>query len=307
MNKAAIVSTFFLIFLLSLSIVYAQPMPPHQYYGDVTVNGQPAADNLLITAKVDGDDVASTVTKDGRYGYDPIFYIPNTGITGETVKFYVQNIDTGESVIYATVNTAVTELDLSVEGNLQFCGDGTCNGAETCSSCPSDCGQCSTGTTGGGGSSGGGSSGGSSGGTTTRSTGSSGIVSESDDECVPDWECAGWTACISGIQRRECVDLNRCGSFEGIPPREQECIVTESATSLSADPEEGGSDGENQGELDFTIDGDGEDEGFVDFITGAVIGRNGAGGLLPLLAIGLLVAIAAGGMFFIFYKKKKSK
>jgi hypothetical protein len=40
---------------------------------------------------------------------------------------------------------------LSISG----CGDGTCNGGETCSSCASDCGECSTGGVGGGGGGGG--------------------------------------------------------------------------------------------------------------------------------------------------------
>ncbi len=37
-----------------------------------------------------------------------------------------------------------------------FCGDGSCNGGETCSSCPADCGSCSSGSSSGGGGGGGG-------------------------------------------------------------------------------------------------------------------------------------------------------
>ncbi|MGV8142006.1 MAG: hypothetical protein ACP5NS_00020 [Candidatus Pacearchaeota archaeon] len=49
------------------------------------------------------------------------------------------------------------ELNLTVEASTATCGDSICNGAETCSSCDSDCGACASA---GSGSSGGGSSGG---------------------------------------------------------------------------------------------------------------------------------------------------
>lgn len=55
-------------------------------------------------------------------------------LTGETV--------TGEAAQNVALNITVTG---------PFCGDGSCNGAETCSSCSSDCGACPAGPTGGGG------------------------------------------------------------------------------------------------------------------------------------------------------------
>ena len=48
------------------------------------------------------------------------------------------------------------ELSLSVETSTASCGDGSCNGAETCSTCSADCGACAVGGTGGAGGGGGG-------------------------------------------------------------------------------------------------------------------------------------------------------
>jgi len=39
-------------------------------------------------------------------------------------------------------NKIIEVFDISVGGITTSCGDGTCNGAETCSTCPTDCGAC---------------------------------------------------------------------------------------------------------------------------------------------------------------------
>jgi hypothetical protein len=51
-----------------------------------------------------------------------------------------------------------------------YCGDGSCNGGESCSSCAADCGICPS--TGGG--------------------------------CYTNWTCMAWSACVSGTQTRTC-------------------------------------------------------------------------------------------------------
>ena len=81
------------------------------------------------------------------------------------------------------------------------CGDGNCDSPiETCSNCPSDCGQCST----GGGSGGGGGGG-----------------------CTPKWECTEWGPCRNNVQTRTCVDLRRCRTVRNKPIENQTCICQE--------------------------------------------------------------------------------
>jgi hypothetical protein len=112
-------------------------------------------------------------------------------------------------------NGAVTVVAAAV------CGDGTCSGSESCSSCSGDCGQCSSG-------------GGSPGGSGPRGNGPSGgsppseddenstliedllalFLGEDDEEqsCSPDWSCLDWGSCVDGTRMRICVD--NAGCFE---------------------------------------------------------------------------------------------
>ena len=57
-----------IIFALMSTSAVAQLGTPHQFYGSVTANGASAPDGLIITAKVDGIQVADTTTLGGDYG-----------------------------------------------------------------------------------------------------------------------------------------------------------------------------------------------------------------------------------------------
>lgn len=72
-------------------------------------------------------------------------------------------------------------------GTIPYCGDTSCNGAETCSSCPSDCGAC---------------------------------------PCTPNWQCTAWSACNNSVQTRTCTDANSCGATSGKPSESQSCTAT---------------------------------------------------------------------------------
>ena len=107
-----------LISLFLITPAFAIPGIPHQFYGDVMINGAPAPDGSTVTAKIDGVEVASTTTSEGRYGYEPIFYVedpdgsPANTRAGKTINFFINGIDTGATAIFA--NGETTELDLSI-------------------------------------------------------------------------------------------------------------------------------------------------------------------------------------------------
>jgi len=127
--------------ILFLSLVSAVPGIPHQFYGTVTVNGA-LANNASVVAKIDGIEYGNTLSIDGYYGYTPnLFFVEDPdGVKndGKTIKFYVNGTEVTE---YTFKSGASNELDLSL-GVAPVCGDGVCNGTETCSTCAADCGAC---------------------------------------------------------------------------------------------------------------------------------------------------------------------
>jgi hypothetical protein len=50
--------------------------------------------------------------------------------------------------------------------------------------------------------------------------------SDIERECTAVWQCGEWDACISGIQKRNCADLNGCGYDWDKPEEERECTVS---------------------------------------------------------------------------------
>lgn len=44
-------------------------------------------------------------------------------------------------------------------------------------------------------------------------------------ECIPDWSCTEWSACVDGYQFRECTDLNQCGDNRTKPTESQNCTL----------------------------------------------------------------------------------
>ena len=95
-------------FLVFSNIALAVPSPPHWFYGSVNINGSPAPDGTTVTARINGIDVASTTTSGGKYGYvNPLFYVPDTDPStrpGETISFFVNGVDTGQTAIVPDFN-----------------------------------------------------------------------------------------------------------------------------------------------------------------------------------------------------------
>ncbi len=143
-NKLKYLSVFFFCLLFCIS-VFAVPGIPNRFFGTILVNGEPATDGVNVVAKISGVEVASTTSLNGTYGYAPNTFDvldPNNNRAGKTIEFFVFDVKAGESVF---ANGEITELNFSVEVEVPpSCGDGICNGDESCSSCPQDCGNCST-------------------------------------------------------------------------------------------------------------------------------------------------------------------
>ncbi|MFH1503606.1 MAG: hypothetical protein ABIE36_03030 [Candidatus Diapherotrites archaeon] len=130
-------SLFIFVFLIiSIGFISAIPGIPHQFYGNVGVNGQPSDD--ILVAKINGKEY-STIINNGFYGVKPnTFFVedPNGDNLGKTINFFVGGKPAGT---YVFENNKLTKLDFSLTTT---CGDGYCLGDETCSSCEIDCEIC---------------------------------------------------------------------------------------------------------------------------------------------------------------------
>jgi hypothetical protein len=185
--------------ILFSNLVFAVPGIPNAFYGTVTLNGNPAPDGTVVTAKINGVEVARTTTKNGKYGYSPVFYVddPNNDLCiggCPVIHFYVNGIDTGKTAIFC--NGCVTEVNLSVN------------------------------TGGGAGVPGAGGTGGGAGSSTERiiQTNQTGTQQQ---QCQERWVCSEWSECINGVRTRTCRDENNCGTNNNEPFTSQPCSPEE--------------------------------------------------------------------------------
>ncbi|NQW22408.1 MAG: hypothetical protein HQ475_03085, partial [SAR202 cluster bacterium] len=65
--RLLVVAAVTTLFLILPSLVSAQRVPPHVFFGSVTVNGNPAMAGTSVAAFVDGRQVASVVVSGGSY------------------------------------------------------------------------------------------------------------------------------------------------------------------------------------------------------------------------------------------------
>lgn len=287
------VMLLFLIVILSSFVVLAAPSVPHQFYGDVSVNGDVAPDNLFVEARIDGS-VFTTLTNDGKYGFDSIFYVedPNSDRDGEDITFFVGN--PGEMIeadSFTFSNGEVTSLDLSVSGlDVSESDDGAEEGNGD------NAGDNSAGASGGV------SSGAGSGFSDTSDDASddeddsdadsTAVFDDSDfdesnsaNSCESDWACSEWTECINFQQRRVCVDSNNCGVEDG-PEIRRSCEMDEAKVNVAPGDEM------SLGNSFFS--------GVTGFVTGA------AGVISSSVPLIILLVLVTGVFLFLFFKKKKN-
>lgn len=162
------------MFLVALPFVLSQPVQfPHEFYGDVLINGQPAPDGTLVEGRITGKTVSTNIqnpveTVSGNYGKDGLpLLVQGSDLEGE-VRFYVNGVYSGETYTFA-YGGGPTEVDLSIpaQANGKIC---SVNAHCSSNRCVSGVCTAQTTTTPGSGGSSGGTSGGSSGGIVTTTT-----------------------------------------------------------------------------------------------------------------------------------------
>jgi len=135
-KNLAIVTVVGIVLILP-AVALAVPAMPHQFYGIVSFTNGPAPDGLLVEAKViNGVSIVSTestVTKNGKYGYDPLFKVEdnNSTLSGKTIEFYVSGIKANETAIFN--NGASTPLNLTIPGSSSSGSTSSTSGGTTSS------------------------------------------------------------------------------------------------------------------------------------------------------------------------------
>ena len=251
------------------------PGVPEAFYGTVTINGNPAPNGVIITAKVYNQVQGTGTTQDGKYGYnDQPFKVadPSSSFESATITFYVNNVK-AQTATYQ--NGQVTKLDLSVTTSTPPSG-GTTGGTTGSTGGSSGGGGAYIASTGSSGSSG--TSGTSNESNATVTSGSTNTTASQNATCTPDWTCSDWTACSNNVKKRVCVDSNKCGTDSGRPNLTESCGQTPAQILKQTNSPPGR----------FTQ------------LTGFVTSTSGAGALIFLVAIALIV-----GVFF--WNKNRTK
>ena len=200
MNFKILSTTIIFVLFLATSVL-AVPGVPNQFYGSVTINGQPAPDGTTVTAEINGAEVKSTTTSNGEYNL--IVDDPQGDRIGDTVYFFVDGIDTGKTASFC--NGCSDRVDLSITK------------------------ETSGGSPGGGGGSSGGST--ASEETTTTTVGAE-ESSSGATVCQEKWVCTDWNTCKDGLQTRKCIDQNSCGTDERKPMESQPCSLEEAKQQM---------------------------------------------------------------------------
>jgi len=102
---------------LLVPVAYAADLP-ESFYGTVKINGRDAPIDTVVTAKFGATQVGTfTTTEDGIYGDTQILdylYVQHDSLhDGDTVNFYVDGVDTGQSDQY-DIGGGPTQLNLTV-------------------------------------------------------------------------------------------------------------------------------------------------------------------------------------------------
>lgn len=116
--------------------------------------------------------------------------------------------------------------------------------------------------------------------------------------CQESWQCTPWGVCSAGVQKRTCIDVNKCGVIKNRPVEEQSCSVTQVSSTV---PETKTVSEETKvEEVQQGVEANSEETvpEAGSKITGAFFGGALSGGSFALIVLGILV-LAAGSFFLL--------
>lgn len=281
--KAKLMISVLLSFLV-LPMVLAYP---GNWWGKAYIAGEQVPNGVTINAYINDILVATTKIGSLGSGYYELFI---EGTAGDIIIFKIGSIDAEQTAVFS--DGAHPQLDLTLAG--PACGEGICNGNESCSTCALDCGACAS-SGGGGGSSGGGGGGGGGGGSS----------------CTPNYVCRAISQCLpDGKQKQVCTDTvcNR-GSYQQTVACTYVLPLTTQTSGDEGYKEEAG-EGETGSEPvapstpEETIP---ENRWGFDTITGAVIGVPGIGDIGVLYLIFFILVMVLAGIYVYVKTRRKDK
>jgi hypothetical protein len=123
----SILFTLICIGVLSSGAVHAvEPEMFHIFYGDLTINGQPAPAGTEVKAVADGvkytRDNPVVTTSEGQYKD----LLAQGMSAGSIITFYVNGVSTGQTTTFSPMN--ITEVDLNVNISAPAAGGGSAGG-----------------------------------------------------------------------------------------------------------------------------------------------------------------------------------
>lgn len=219
MSKLMVFVKAALVMMFASSMAFAIPGTPHNFFGSVTINGAPAPDGTVVSAHLDGAEVATTATSGGNYGILPAevpFYIedPENDRSGKAITFYVNGVAAATAVF---ANGASNQLDLGITvstppaNNNDDSNGGGGSRRRTTTVVPP---------------------------TNTEPDGgnneTNGTTPTEPETCTEQWTCSEWGPCIEGVQARTCEDVNSCGTDEDKPLFSQPCSTINQTPPLTA-------------------------------------------------------------------------
>jgi len=130
------VLTLILLFAL-VTGAWAVPILPCDFWGDVTINGQPAAAGTTITALIDGEVCGEiTMTEAGKYGTyaelgEKLVVQGKDGDAGKTIRFTVAGTAAGQTAMFVAGDARRLDLSVSTGGTGGSSSGGDSGGPST--------------------------------------------------------------------------------------------------------------------------------------------------------------------------------
>jgi PGF-CTERM protein len=105
--KLILICIFIGTFIILPFGIYAQPpTPPHLFQGAAFINNEPAVNGTIISAVINGIEVANTTIENGAYS------LMVHGVPDDLVSFYINDIQTDQTALWDM--GGISQLNLTV-------------------------------------------------------------------------------------------------------------------------------------------------------------------------------------------------